>query len=363
MAPDVEFTLQISGIDDLDALQPKPALSISPSAFLKKCLEVSLDHLSESLDEIESIRNDDYRAVMLTSISGEPFDAEHVSRAVKAIRGLEREKHRSLFVIMSLVHVTNFVGESFAEQCRIVYSNGIDAILVKAVESSTIVHEIREKGLGLRGRRVRILLDSIDRFSDAAKAADGCIVSSSFSPAAAIDALSRQKLVLTRCAGQSDSLRADMLVCPQEAISTARTTVPSTPAESSPTLRSFLFKELLKFASLSTRLIVCISDDGLSASELSVQSRLAAPWRLPPILALSASESTCRFMGCLYGVVPLQTPSFVSVSAVVANALAFAQERGFVQSGDQIVIVLQPPAVSASTNQSCFEGVVQRRIV
>ena len=361
MASEVEFTLQISGIDDLDAPPPKPALPIPSSAFLKRCLEVSVDQIFGATDVSTSLNFADYRAVILTSSSGQALCSERISDVIRRIRASERELQSSIFVILSLVHVTSFVCDSFANQCRVAYSNGCDAILIQGVDSAATVREIREKSLGLRGRRVRIMLNDESALTEAAKAADGIIMVPTFPAHEAVEALSRQKILLTRACGASDLLRADMLVCPHEENMTPQTTVPSTPVEAL-NVKSFLFKELLQFTTLATRLIVCLSDDGASASELSVQMRLAAPWRLPPVLGLSASESTCRFMGCLFGVLPLQTPSFVSVNAVVANAVSFAKERGLIQSGDEIVIVLQPPAVTASTNQSCFEGVVQRRI-
>ena len=66
-------------------------------------------------------------------------------------------------------------------------------------------------------------------------------------------------------------------------------------------------------------------------------------------------------MGCLYGVIPLQTASFVSIDTVVMNALSFAKERKLIQDGDEVIVVLQPPQVTASTNEMCFEGIVQKR--
>ena len=321
---------------------------------------LSIDISAESTSDsgIRSQLNQDTCAIVLSHSDGDNFEVD-VSAALYEIRRYEKDNRRPIFVILSLVHVVT--KDAFLKVCKFIYSNGFDGILIKApvVDAEASISFIRTEALGLRGRRVKIILDDVAP-DFLISEVDG-ILTNTFTPKESISrVLAAQNLIFTFDPSLTDTLSVDLLLSPHVEPSTPATTVPSTPVISStaPKLCSFLLREVEKAITGSTRLIVVLSDDGQSAMELSFQSRNRS---LPPILALSAAESVCRFMGCLRGVTALQTPSFISVPSVVSNALDWAKSSGLVEPGDHVVIVLQPPPVTASTNAACYEGIVQSK--
>lgn len=350
----------------------KPSLAPSFNLYVKKVSQVRVDVESLRPGGIEALLDPDSASAILAHAGKDESFVSDIAGAVGEIRRIEKERRRGIFVILSLVNVADYTSEAFVNVCKLVYTNGIDGILVRGALTIDPFRFIRDKALGLRGRRVKILLDDVSQISEVVGAVDGVVISRDMNEASACqrlgsDLLSRQSMIWVRNMVQTDNAKADAGIASveHEDLSTPPTTVPSSPISGSvsrSSSRSFLFRELTKFVSRSTRLIIVLSDDGMSAWELSVESRKTST-RLPPILGLSASESTCRYMGCMYGVVPMQTQSFVSVNAVVLNAVAFAKDNGLVQEGDEVVVVTQSPPVTASTNESCFEGVVQLRTV
>ena len=366
MSADIEFSLRICGDEDLDTGTRKPSLPIPNGIFLKRCCSISVAGCRNNTEFLVPLSRSDSRGVILTAMPLMTEVAADLEFAVKRLRSLEKERGLSLFIMLSLSS-TNLLDDDFMTLCRLSYMNGIDSIVLEGVDSANTIEAIREKALGLRGRRVKVILDRVDTITDAAKLADGIIAGSRMKPDDARELLSRQKIVITRRLDQTDALRADMLLMDSDQSATPATTVPSTPLMSPSMIpqlsRNFLLNEVKKFLSSSSRIIIALSDDGMCASELSVQSRISSSngRRLPPIVGLSPSESSCRFMGCLFGVIPLQTQSFVSIDTVVMNAISFAKDRQMIQDGDEVIVVLQPPPVTASTNEMCFEGVVQKR--
>ena len=282
---------------------------------------------------------------------------------IGSIRKEEKNSRNAMFVVLSLVDISGFSSESFTNMCRFVYMNGFDAILINASATTDDIRSIRKNALGLRGRRVKIIVDGCsDR--DIIQECDGVVLTrdSGFDSSFCGELLSRQKLLFTKDPNMTDSCMVDIFISSTTEGVTPATTVPSTPLVTSARVqphvtRSFLFKEMMKFVTPSTRLIISLSDDGSAVAEISAVSRINKT-TIPPILGLSASESVTRYMTCLYGVIPLQTQSFISVGSVVKNAIEYAVERGYVASNDQVVVVTQPPPVTASTNETCFEGVV-----
>jgi hypothetical protein len=365
MSSHFEFTLNVSGTDDLMSPQEKPVVPINQGLYIKKAIVIPVDGVGSDHQGVSLSL--DSPVVILQHPAGDLNMNADVQTAVSQVRAFEKETRRSIFVAISFSHVDNYVSECFSELCRMVFMMGIDGIILKNVSEPDVIKHVRSVSLGLRGRRVRILLDGVSKYTDVIDHADGVILASEVDPSSITEMLSGQKLILTRDPSLTDSLKVDILISPFE-MSTPPTSVPSSPLSSSRprsfnASKSFLYAELIKFMSPATKLIIAFSDDASTASELSCQSRIMAKSRFPPILGMSASESSVRFMGCLFGVVPLQTQSFISIDAVVLNALAFAKERGFVQVGDEVVVVTQPPPVTASTNQTCFEGTVSKRIV
>jgi len=80
-------------------------------------------------------------------------------------------------------------------------------------------------------------------------------------------------------------------------------------------------------------LIVALTETGHTA-------RIIAKYRPKAvILAISASETTVRQLGCVRGVVPMLTASFVGTDAVIAKALARAKADGMAKVGDSVVAV------------------------
>ena len=367
MSAQVEFTLR-SSPDIISSPTQKPVHPQLSGIHLKKAATISTDGVRDEVGIIRPFLTDDISAVLLVHSGNLSTINADTCSAIEEVRRFEKGTRKPIFAILSLVHVGSYVDEAFAGLCKMVYTNGIDAILLGNLDSVDTIKSIKMHALGLRGRRVKILLDNVDRLTDTIDHVDGLIATGEFESVWAQDALMKQKLLFTRNPALTDSLNVDVVISPHDESCTPPTTVPSSPVSmqrvrSLSTGRSYLYAELVKFMTPLTRLIVALSDDGASAAELSVQSRLLAKSRFPLILGLSASESSCRYMGCLYGVVPLQMQSFISINSVVLNAIAFAKERGLVEKGDEMVIVLQPPTVSASTNQSCFDGVVQKRLV
>lgn len=81
------------------------------------------------------------------------------------------------------------------------------------------------------------------------------------------------------------------------------------------------------------RLIIALTESGYTA-------RLIAKYRPKcPILAITASETTVRQLGCVCGVLPMLTPSFQGTDSVITKAKKYAKENGMAASGDLIVAV------------------------
>jgi hypothetical protein len=366
MATQFEFSLNITGTDDLDSTPRKPALPIPADTMLKRAMIISAADASGHPDSIRAKIIGEPKAVILTHDAEDRNIEADYSDAIRVLRAIEKEQRSAILIALSMTCKSDRVDDDIMNLCRLAYTSGVDAILVSGGISAEMIQEIRTKALGLRGRRLKILLDNVSEVNEAVKLADGLIASSQMNSDSAREILRRQKLLLTRRMDQTDMLRADMLIYPVDEATTPATTVPSSPVLGavSPTsglLRSLLMNELGKFLTSSSRLIIALSEEGASVGEMSSQDRISGNRRLPPIVGLSASESSCRFMGCLYGVIPLQTASFVSIDTVVMNALSFAKERKLIQDGDEVIVVLQPPQVTASTNEMCFEGIVQKR--
>merc|ERR1719444_710953 len=80
-------------------------------------------------------------------------------------------------------------------------------------------------------------------------------------------------------------------------------------------------------------LIVALTETGHTARVIAKYRPRAA------ILAISASETTVRQLGCVRGVVPMNTASFEGTDSVIAKALARAKADGMVKAGDMVVAV------------------------
>jgi len=80
-------------------------------------------------------------------------------------------------------------------------------------------------------------------------------------------------------------------------------------------------------------LIVALTETGHTARAIAKYRPRA------PILAISASETTCRQLQCVRGVVPMLTASFVGTDSVISKALAKAKADGMVKTGDMVVAV------------------------
>ncbi|KAF4725156.1 hypothetical protein FOZ62_032062 [Perkinsus olseni] len=80
-------------------------------------------------------------------------------------------------------------------------------------------------------------------------------------------------------------------------------------------------------------LIVALTETGATAKLLSKYRPS------PPILALSASESTIKHLQLYRGIVALQVPSFQGTDHVIRNALEHAKQMGLCSVGDKIVAV------------------------
>lgn len=366
----VEFALHVAGLEDLEGTSVKPRLPIAPDTYLKRCAVVSVTGARLDVNTILQRFDPNLRAIIIELTGRDEESMQDTSVAVRALRQLEKDRRAPLFITLSLLHAGNISSDSFAAMCRLAYMSGVDGILIRGDVSPSDVSEVREKALGLRGRRIKIILNDVSRFTESVKVADGIIATGEMDSTDARSILSRMKLLLTRSVTKTDLLKADALIVSLEEGATPATTEPSSPVisqvtpQTSSLPRNFLLNEVRKFLSPGSRLIIALSEDGDSVRELSVQFRLSSTHRItPPILGLSASESTCRYMGLFYGVIPLQTQSFVSVNTVVMNAIEFAKDQGMVQPGDEVVVVTQPPPVTASTNEMCFEGVVQKRTV
>jgi hypothetical protein len=365
----LEFALHISDGNDLDKTCIKPRLITPLETFTKKCYTIRAD--GTKTDSVNAVRwlPINCPAVIVDHSTRGSESLHELSLCIRSLRILEKERMVPLFICLSLVDLS-FSSDILSELCRLAYTNGVDAILLSNTDSAEFLQQIREKHLGLRGRRIKLLLEGVGRFNDAVRVADGVVASDLMELSVACDIILRHKILLTRKASQSHAIKVDLLIGDREEPSTPATTVPSSPVVPSvmPQMvvgsRNFLLNELSKFLSDASRLIIALSDDGASVAELSAQFRTS--WgsrRTPPILGLSASESTCRLLGCMYGVIALQTQSFVSVETVVINAIDFAKRKRLVQEGDEVIIVTQPPPVTASTNETCFEGVVLKRTV
>lgn len=81
------------------------------------------------------------------------------------------------------------------------------------------------------------------------------------------------------------------------------------------------------------KLIVALTETGSTA-------RMIAKYRpLPPILAITASESSVRQLLVVRGVVPMLTASFVGTDSVISKALKRAKDDGMVVSGDKVIAI------------------------
>merc|ERR1711957_336633 len=80
--------------------------------------------------------------------------------------------------------------------------------------------------------------------------------------------------------------------------------------------------------------------------------RLLAKYRPKcPILAVTASESVCRQLCSVRGVVPMLTASFVGTDSVIQKAVARAKEEKLVMPGQSVVAVHgQREEVSGASN-------------
>jgi len=81
------------------------------------------------------------------------------------------------------------------------------------------------------------------------------------------------------------------------------------------------------------KLIVALTETGSTAVALAKYRPQAT------ILAITASESTLRYLLVSRGVLPMLTASFVGTDSVIAKAIAKAKEDGLVVSGDTVVAV------------------------
>ena len=328
------------------------------SSFLKRAYLVDANGYREKASNIQTYYITGTSALILTHSYNEHFDAD-LYQVIHHARSLEKQNHTPLFVLLALTEVTKFNVDEFRNACKFAYTAGIDGILVHA-HSADAIKYIRADCLGLRGRRTKIFVESCKDIATIQES-DGVLIDSTFDPSFCSEILSRRMILFTRDPALTDHLNVDLLVSPYDS-STCPTTMPSTPTSTRSSSRSFLFAALLKRLRPSTKLIIALSEDGHSVVELSTHSRISKT-RIPVILGLSASESVARFINCVYGVVPLQTQSFISVQSVIRNAMDFAKNKGLVNIGDEVVVVMHPPPVTASTNESCFEGIVQSRIV
>merc|ERR1719215_2077803 len=80
-------------------------------------------------------------------------------------------------------------------------------------------------------------------------------------------------------------------------------------------------------------LIIALTETGHTARVIAKYRPRAA------ILAITASETTARQLGCVRGVTPMLTASFEAPDSVIAKALARAKADGMVKAGDMVVAV------------------------
>ena len=326
------------------------ASCVNLGTHIQKAVSIDVSTFSLSHASLTSSLDSSTRAVVLSHSDGDNFEQD-MTHAISEIRRYEKLHRSPLFVVLSVTGVS-FCEEAFLKIGKLVCLTGFDGLLISTPPSVEFIEFIRLQALGLRGRRVKLLVHENCEWLDLV---DGIVV---VFGALIPRLLAKQKMIFT--SDPSLTHNADVLLSPHTDSGTPPTSVPPSPISGHG--RSFLLREVAKKLTPATRLIVALSDEGTSVCELSTQGRLAA-MKLPTILGLSAAESTCRYMGCLFGVLALQTASFISVQSVVANAIEHAKERGLISTGDEILIVLQPPPVTASTNESCFEGIVQTKIV
>lgn len=356
----IENQFEDQGAFEYDA---KPA-TFGLGSFMKRAQIISFDQVQTGSVAVgEAIANLNTSAIFLEYMSAHVGE-ESLRDVISVVRNTERESGKPILVVLSLLKSgVALDSDEFREVCKVTYMVGLDAILVR-VSGPEQVQYIRDECLGLRGRRVKVFSDGTKDMG-VIQASDGVFVDDSFSASTCAEILRRQKLLFTSFVSMTDLGKPDVLVYPFDGALTPPTTEPSTPigSMSRPLPKSFLFNELLKcVSSVPIKLVIAFSDDGASAAEISTQCRLRKQ-RIPPVLALTASESVSRYMGCLYGVIPLRMQSFVSVPTVISQALRYAKERGLVRVGESVAVVLNAPAVTASTNETCFEGVVQTRTV
>jgi len=107
---------------------------------------------------------------------------------------------------------------------------------------------------------------------------------------------------------------------------------------------------LYKFGDMSSVESICTSAvktslecDGpliVALTETGHTARLLAKYRPKcPILAVTASESVCRQLCSVRGVVPMLTASFVGTDSVIQKAVARAKEEKLVMPGQSVVAV------------------------
>jgi pyruvate kinase len=85
---------------------------------------------------------------------------------------------------------------------------------------------------------------------------------------------------------------------------------------------------------ISARLILVITETGSAA-------RLVAKYRPKQlILALCMSVGVIRQLNASRGVAALKIPSFLGIDHLVADAMNYAKESGYIKSGDDVVCLL-----------------------
>merc|ERR1712176_1161880 len=78
----------------------------------------------------------------------------------------------------------------------------------------------------------------------------------------------------------------------------------------------------------------------LALTETGHTARLLSKYRPEaPILAITASESTCRQLQIVRGVIPMLTASSVGTDSVIKKGVDKAKADGMVKTGDKIIAI------------------------